>query len=227
MALLPGRLPTQVNTSHRVEVRGVTSHGSEASCLASQVQSDSPMFFCRAQLPGFRLAPLSEGRIESDGTLACSYHGWRFNASGACTKIPQVSCQQNCLPASHRKTCVPWLNSPLSGATGLLFFLPLSPLPLLLHLAASLELQAENPAAAVAACSNKRSCAVAYPTRVASGLLWVWPDASPSSQLESAASEPFQHPAAQEFLKQGTWGSGQLEAGRWRQMCLSRAAPCN
>eukprot|EP00877_Chromochloris_zofingiensis_P009253 jgi/Chrzof1/4581/Cz14g19030.t1_PAO3[v5.2] len=38
-----------------------------------------------------RLAPLSEGRIHSDGTLMCSYHGWTFNADGNCTNIPQIS----------------------------------------------------------------------------------------------------------------------------------------
>ncbi|CAL8472283.1 g11825 [Coccomyxa elongata] len=38
-----------------------------------------------------RLAPLSEGRIEpSDGTLMCSYHGWRFRGDGACAKVPQA-----------------------------------------------------------------------------------------------------------------------------------------
>jgi phenylpropionate dioxygenase-like ring-hydroxylating dioxygenase large terminal subunit len=37
-----------------------------------------------------RLAPLSEGRVETDGTLLCAYHAWRFDASGACVKIPQV-----------------------------------------------------------------------------------------------------------------------------------------
>lgn len=26
----------------------------------------------------------------SDGTLMCSYHGWRFKQDGACTSIPQV-----------------------------------------------------------------------------------------------------------------------------------------
>lgn len=37
-----------------------------------------------------RLAPLSEGRIEpSDGSLMCSYHGWRFNKEGACVSVPQ------------------------------------------------------------------------------------------------------------------------------------------
>lgn len=38
-----------------------------------------------------RLAPLSQGRIEpSDGTLQCSYHGWRFSGSGAAAAIPQA-----------------------------------------------------------------------------------------------------------------------------------------
>eukprot|EP00850_Spirogloea_muscicola_P024025 SM000425S15897 [mRNA] locus=s425:12918:16164:- [translate_table: standard] len=37
-----------------------------------------------------RLAPLSEGRIDEAGNIACSYHGWSFDGSGACTKIPQA-----------------------------------------------------------------------------------------------------------------------------------------
>jgi phenylpropionate dioxygenase-like ring-hydroxylating dioxygenase large terminal subunit len=42
---------------------------------------------------GCRLAPLSEGRIEA-GQLTCSYHGWRFNGEGQCTRVPQVGgCQ--------------------------------------------------------------------------------------------------------------------------------------
>lgn len=28
--------------------------------------------------------------MEADGTLSCSYHGWRFAGSGACTRIPQA-----------------------------------------------------------------------------------------------------------------------------------------
>eukprot|EP01025_Chloroclados_australasicus_P058118 TRINITY_DN72778_c0_g1_i1.p1 TRINITY_DN72778_c0_g1~~TRINITY_DN72778_c0_g1_i1.p1 ORF type:complete len:132 (-),score=6.55 TRINITY_DN72778_c0_g1_i1:6-401(-) len=31
-----------------------------------------------------RLVPLSEGRLETDGTLQCAYHGWRFNGKGEC-----------------------------------------------------------------------------------------------------------------------------------------------
>ncbi|KXZ52663.1 hypothetical protein GPECTOR_9g708 [Gonium pectorale] len=39
-----------------------------------------------------RLAPLSEGRVEADGSLQCAYHGWCFSggAGGACTHIPQL-----------------------------------------------------------------------------------------------------------------------------------------
>jgi phenylpropionate dioxygenase-like ring-hydroxylating dioxygenase large terminal subunit len=38
-----------------------------------------------------RLVPLSEGRVESDGSLLCSYHGWRFDGEGDCLSIPQIS----------------------------------------------------------------------------------------------------------------------------------------
>lgn len=48
-----------------------------------------------------RLAPLSEGRIEADGTLMCSYHGWQFNGQGGCTRIPQVRCACICATSTH------------------------------------------------------------------------------------------------------------------------------
>ncbi|OWM73739.1 hypothetical protein CDL15_Pgr026843 [Punica granatum] len=38
-----------------------------------------------------RLAPLSEGRIDEDGNLQCSYHGWSFDGCGSCTRIPQAA----------------------------------------------------------------------------------------------------------------------------------------
>ena len=37
-----------------------------------------------------RRAPLSEGRVERDGTLLCAYHAWRFDGSGTCASIPQM-----------------------------------------------------------------------------------------------------------------------------------------
>ncbi|XP_060169671.1 pheophorbide a oxygenase, chloroplastic [Lycium barbarum] len=38
-----------------------------------------------------RLAPLSEGRIDENGDLQCSYHGWSFDGCGSCTRIPQAA----------------------------------------------------------------------------------------------------------------------------------------
>jgi phenylpropionate dioxygenase-like ring-hydroxylating dioxygenase large terminal subunit len=53
-----------------------------------------------------RLAPLSEGRVEPDGTLLCAYHAWRFDYQGNCISIPQSKDQQtearNC---SNPKSC--------------------------------------------------------------------------------------------------------------------------
>ncbi|GMI97203.1 PHEOPHORBIDE A OXYGENASE, LETHAL LEAF-SPOT 1 HOMOLOG, ACCELERATED CELL DEATH 1 [Hibiscus trionum] len=40
-----------------------------------------------------RLAPLSEGRIDENGHLQCSYHGWSFAGCGSCTRIPQAASQ--------------------------------------------------------------------------------------------------------------------------------------
>lgn len=40
-----------------------------------------------------RLAPLSEGRLDENGDLQCSYHGWSFNGCGSCTRIPQAASQ--------------------------------------------------------------------------------------------------------------------------------------
>ena len=55
-----------------------------------------------------RLAPLSEGRIEADGTLQCAYHGWRFNSEGACTSVPQAenSEQEHKAVANHKSCAV-------------------------------------------------------------------------------------------------------------------------
>jgi len=44
---------------------------------------------CFADVCPHRLVPLSEGRIESDGTLLCAYHAWRFDSQGKCVSIPQ------------------------------------------------------------------------------------------------------------------------------------------
>ncbi|GIL45904.1 hypothetical protein Vafri_3022 [Volvox africanus] len=55
-----------------------------------------------------RLAPLSEGRIEADGTLHCAYHGWQFNGLGSCTHIPQLRSDPKAMKTAcaSRRSCV-------------------------------------------------------------------------------------------------------------------------
>lgn len=70
-----------------------------------------------------RLAPLSEGRVEADGTLMCAYHGWKFDAAGACKAIPQAKDQ-----AAEAKMCSNSSSSahayPLKLSQGLLWIWP-------------------------------------------------------------------------------------------------------
>ena len=49
---------------------------------------------CFADACPHRLVPLSEGRVEPDGTLLCAYHAWRFDAEGQCISIPQSKDKQ-------------------------------------------------------------------------------------------------------------------------------------
>jgi phenylpropionate dioxygenase-like ring-hydroxylating dioxygenase large terminal subunit len=37
-----------------------------------------------------RNVPLSGGQVQSDGTLECPYHGWRFDTGGVCRKVPSL-----------------------------------------------------------------------------------------------------------------------------------------
>jgi len=85
-----------------------------------------------------RLAALSLGSVQEDGTLACRYHGWCFNGKGECTRIPQ----------------------------------------------------AIDAASEATACASSRSKIQAFPTAEAHGLLWVWPDDSPSAWEEASVAEP-------------------------------------
>jgi phenylpropionate dioxygenase-like ring-hydroxylating dioxygenase large terminal subunit len=67
-----------------------------------------------------RAAPLSEGKIWSDGTLMCSYHGWRFDDQGNCVRIPQAASpeaeQRAC---SSSRACA--TKYPIAQAQGMLF----------------------------------------------------------------------------------------------------------
>jgi nitrite reductase/ring-hydroxylating ferredoxin subunit len=53
-----------------------------------------------------RLAPLSEGRVEG-GQLECSYHGWRFDGAGRCTRIPQsLDAKAEATACASGRSCV-------------------------------------------------------------------------------------------------------------------------
>ncbi|KAJ0970247.1 hypothetical protein J5N97_023124 [Dioscorea zingiberensis] len=70
-----------------------------------------------------RLAPLSEGRIDEDGCLQCSYHGWSFDRTGACTRIPQAAPEgPEARAVRSKRACV--VRFPTLVSQGLLFVWP-------------------------------------------------------------------------------------------------------
>ena len=69
-----------------------------------------------------RLGPLSEGRVEADGNLLCSYHGWRFDGNGTCASLPYAPPQKE---QSLRCSCRAAVGAyPVREADGLLFVFP-------------------------------------------------------------------------------------------------------
>lgn len=52
-----------------------------------------------------RSVPLSEGRIEADGTLMCSYHGWRFSGDGKVTTMPQAHDKDLARLLQNKRAC--------------------------------------------------------------------------------------------------------------------------
>jgi len=70
-----------------------------------------------------RLVPLSEGRVESDGTLLCAYHAWRFDSEGNCVSIPQSKDKQTeAKHCSNHKSCA--VAYPTQERQGLLWVWP-------------------------------------------------------------------------------------------------------
>ncbi len=51
---------------------------------------DGALFALRDICP-HRGVPLSAGRILSEGSVECPYHGWRFKRDGQCSKIPSLT----------------------------------------------------------------------------------------------------------------------------------------
>ncbi|GFH54435.1 hypothetical protein CTEN210_10911 [Chaetoceros tenuissimus] len=84
-----------------------------------------------------RKVPLSEGRIEDDGSLFCSYHGWRFDGEGDLIDIPQLSTKEE-LATIQR---------------------------------------------------NPKSKCNSFPVQIVNGVLYVWPDASEDSKIQSLLTD--------------------------------------
>ena len=57
-------------------------------------------WFVMKDICSHRLAPLSQGRVDpATGCIECPYHGWQFNSTGSCTKIPQLELSKS-IPTS-------------------------------------------------------------------------------------------------------------------------------
>nr|GMD25431.1 pheophorbide A oxygenase, chloroplastic [Ipomoea batatas] len=70
-----------------------------------------------------RLAPLSEGRLDENGHLQCSYHGWSFDGCGSCTRIPQAASEgPEARAVKSPRACATKL--PAMVSQGLLFVWP-------------------------------------------------------------------------------------------------------
>ncbi|KAL4855799.1 Pheophorbide a oxygenase [Chlorella vulgaris] len=77
---------------------------------------------CFADACPHRLAPLSEGRVV-DGQLVCSYHGWRFEGSGKCVRVPQaMDARSEAAACSNRRACA--TSFPTAEAAGLVWVWP-------------------------------------------------------------------------------------------------------
>ncbi|MEM7554600.1 MAG: Rieske 2Fe-2S domain-containing protein [Cyanobacteria bacterium P01_A01_bin.84] len=83
-------------------------------------RSGSGQWCCFEDACPHRLVPLSEGRIESDGTLLCAYHAWRFDSSGKCVSIPQSKDKQTeTRNLSNNRSCT--VTYPTQECQGLLW----------------------------------------------------------------------------------------------------------
>ena len=72
-----------------------------------------------------RKVPLSEGRVEDDGSLLCSYHAWRFDGQGSCVAVPQVESKDELerIKANPKTNCNAF---PTKVINGVLFVWPSS-----------------------------------------------------------------------------------------------------
>ena len=63
-----------------------------------------------------RLAPISQGRIDPEsGCVECPYHGWQFNTSGECSKVPQMKQQESETSSVKGALSIPTLPTHVTG----------------------------------------------------------------------------------------------------------------
>ena len=72
---------------------------------------------CTLDRCSHRLAPLSEGRVTSDGCIECPYHGWAFDGQGQCVRVPQQ--EEGSAPCRSRRAAV--LALPIMEAQGVIW----------------------------------------------------------------------------------------------------------
>ncbi|KAM3572772.1 hypothetical protein VYU27_005246 [Nannochloropsis oceanica] len=94
--------------------------------VAAAASGNPPAWRCFIDRCPHRMAPLSEGRVDSKtGHLQCAYHGWEFGGSGACSKIPQAdpdADQSEATARRSRRACATAL--PSQEAQGMIWVWP-------------------------------------------------------------------------------------------------------
>lgn len=98
----PQQAPPTNNTATETDAAGRPARVTRRFADGSWDDPSADGWVVQADLCPHRLAPLSEGRLENDGSVACAYHGWRFDASGKTTLIPQL---ERADPAAHARAC--------------------------------------------------------------------------------------------------------------------------
>lgn len=120
---------------------------------------------------------MSEGRIEpSDGTLMCSYHGWRFRGDGACVDIPQsLNAKANTAACSSSRAAIK--THPVK--------VPMQDPPC--------HERATRATALSAHCVRLRLIPGPW-VQIVQDKVWVWADSSPSNFIDCQMVQPALNP---------------------------------
>lgn len=70
-------------------------------------RDDDGKVVCLSSVCPHRGASLARGKCDSDGTLACPFHGWRFASDGRCTMVPSQADPTGAIPPSAKGDAYP------------------------------------------------------------------------------------------------------------------------